>query len=357
MKKVISILLSVVMLMSIIATTAITASAEESFYTATRLKVGYAVSGYCNDGAKYYKILAPERGKLNIKFNHQYSSDYAYWRIQLFKRNSDGLFDAYTGEIDVYASGSAYKFPSIGVNKGDVYYVKIWDRYNVSELEFILSASFTKTSYFETEFNDDFRTADLLHFDKTTSANVYYSDDYFKFAVPTSGTVYIKFNHQYSSDYAYWKVQLYKRNSDGLYDTYSDETEIYASEGVKYFTISNAKKGQVYYVKVWDRYNVGELTYSLTPTIKIHSPSTPSASVNKGRATIRWSKAYAASGYQVQISKYKSFKKSIKITQKSSKVVKNLSRNTRYYVRVRAYRKVGSKTYFSKWRTNAFKTK
>ncbi len=58
-------------------------------------------------------------------------------------------------------------------------------------------------------------------------------------------------------------------------------------------------------------------------------------------------------GYQIQYSTSKSFKhaKTVKVKgyKRSSKTIKKLKRNKRYYVRVRTYAKMGHKTYYSKW--------
>lgn len=358
MKKTISILLSVIMLISVIAASTVSVSAEESFYNATTLPIGYAISGYCNNGAKYYKITAPAKGKLNIKFNHEYKSGYHDWRIQIYKKNSDGLFDNYGDEISVQSSGAAYTFPPIGCNRNDVYYMKVRNCCSVTDLEFTISTSFNKTNYFESEFNDSFDTANNLAFNQTISANVFEGDDYFKVVAPLNGTINIKFNHEYKSDYHDWRIQVYKKNSDGLFDSYGDEISVQSNGGAYNIKISNAKKGQQYYLKVRNCCSVGELNYSLKPTIQIQKPGTPYISIKKGKATFRWAKASGVSGYQIQVSKYSNFKSlSLNKTQKSSKYIKTLSRNKKYYVRVRSYKKVGTTTYYSSWSKTSFKTK
>ena len=59
------------------------------------------------------------------------------------------------------------------------------------------------------------------------------------------------------------------------------------------------------------------------------------------------------SGYQIQYSLYKNFKKSVTKTltgnTKTSITVSRLKRKKRYYVRVRAYRNANSEKYYGKW--------
>lgn len=71
----------------------------------------------------------------------------------------------------------------------------------------------------------------------------------------------------------------------------------------------------------------------------------------KRRAYVSWSKAYGASGYQIQYSTRKNFKskKTKKVSSRYSYTyLTRLSKKT-YYIRVRSYLKIGKKTYYGKW--------
>ena len=58
-------------------------------------------------------------------------------------------------------------------------------------------------------------------------------------------------------------------------------------------------------------------------------------------------------GYQIQYSLKSSFRnpKSFKVKgyDNVKRVIRNLRSKTRYYVRIRTYKTVGSRTYYSKW--------
>ena len=58
-----------------------------------------------------------------------------------------------------------------------------------------------------------------------------------------------------------------------------------------------------------------------------------------------------ATGYQIQYTTDKKFKKGIKSKElkKNNITLAKLSKNKKYYVRVRAYQKVSGVTYQSKW--------
>lgn len=78
---------------------------------------------------------------------------------------------------------------------------------------------------------------------------------------------------------------------------------------------------------------------------------------------VRWTKQPTkTSGYQIQYATNKSFKKAKKITVKgnknTAKTIKKLKRHKRYYIRVRTYKTVDGKKYYSKWsKAKSLKTK
>lgn len=92
------------------------------------------------------------------------------------------------------------------------------------------------------------------------------------------------------------------------------------------------------------------------PTVKIKL-STPSIkklkNKKKGQIQVQWSKCSKVSGYQIQYATDKKFKKNKKTLwikkNISSATIKKLKRKRSYYIRIRSYKKVSSKKYYSKW--------
>ena len=133
-------------------------------------------------------------------------------------------------------------------------------------------------------------------------------------------------------------------------------------------TVAGTKlvKGTHYKVSCTNNVNVGtakitikgkgKYTGSLTKSFKI-IPRTTSVTVSKGkkRFIARWKlRIPQTSGYQLQYStnrSFKSFYKNITISNNLilSKNVINLKSKTNYYVRIRTYKVVGSKKYYSNW--------
>ncbi len=88
---------------------------------------------------------------------------------------------------------------------------------------------------------------------------------------------------------------------------------------------------------------------------KIPSTSISSIKVKNEAITIKWKKKSGITGYQIQYSTNSKFNKknskTIKIKQakKISKKITGLKSSKKYYVRVRTYKIVNKKTYYSSW--------
>ena len=69
------------------------------------------------------------------------------------------------------------------------------------------------------------------------------------------------------------------------------------------------------------------------------------------RAIVVWNKQKGVSGYQIQYSRNSSFRGAKTLTKSASYNAVNLSNlaKTKYYVRIRAYKKIGSRTYYGSW--------
>ena len=117
---------------------------------------------------------------------------------------------------------------------------------------------------------------------------------------------------------------------------------------------------------------VGTVKYSITydddvfwSSFKVYPKGTFIKKLTKGKKafTVKWAQQRdKTSGYQIQYSLKKNFKKAKAVTVKGNKVtkktVKKLKKKKLYYVRVRTFAKVSGKTYYSSWsKARKIKTK
>ena len=101
------------------------------------------------------------------------------------------------------------------------------------------------------------------------------------------------------------------------------------------------------------------LLISMTFPTTVLATSMPTTTIISVKAqnkafTVKWKKKSSITGYQIQYStnsKFKKGNKSIKIKSAKtvSKKITKLKSNKKYYVRIRTYKIVNKKTYYSSW--------
>ena len=127
----------------------------------------------------------------------------------------------------------------------------------------------------------------------------------------------------------------------------------------KYYTVTYKNNKKVGKGKVVIKFRNG-YTGTVTKTFKINPKATAikKATAGKNQLKATYKKVAGVTGYQVQVatnSKFTKNKKTVnaKGAKKTSATVKKLKGGKKYYVRVRAYKVVDGKKYYSAWATKA----
>ena len=97
-----------------------------------------------------------------------------------------------------------------------------------------------------------------------------------------------------------------------------------------------------------------EYTYSFSFDIIPKATKVSKLTAKSKAFTVKWKKqTKAATGYEIQYSTDKAFStswtKTISSSKKSSAKITDLKANTNYYVRIRTYKTVGGKKFYSSW--------
>lgn len=140
--------------------------------------------------------------------------------------------------------------------------------------------------------------------------------------------------------------------------------KLYSSVSVNFFTDKNLSRGKTYSYQVMavssGSTGTSRSDYSSVVSYTVLSKKLSSYTITpkSKKALFRVKKISGASGYQVVYSTNKNFKKSKTKTFSSNKfTLKSLKKNKKYYVKIRAYSKVGGKTYYTSYLKKNFKTK
>lgn len=151
------------------------------------------------------------------------------------------------------------------------------------------------------------------------------------------------------------KYRVFKKSGSGGWMKLVDTTSVsYLDKAVKsgtkytYTVRCISSDGKVY----TSGYNTtGKVTvFAARPTIS--SVSSPKAK----QLTVKWKKVTGITGYQIQYSTSSSFAKgnkavTVKSTTAVSKTIGSLTSKKKYYVRMRTYKTVSGKNYYSTWST------
>ena len=389
MKRVISILMSVVMVISLTATMPSSAAdfTNSSILTAIPVSFGknYTIS-YAGDmsyQADYYvKVTVPSRGYITINCERPVV-DQQFEDMNLYVYDTRGTEIA-KQTTNIQASKNLTL--KLALNKGTYYINIVNDFLNFSDVAFTSSfnIAFTANNYCEIEPNNGVVTATSMTYGKTYTGFVepdssYY--DYYKFVVPSARKVRITIGNYASlkntatgSTY----FDLFKSTDTSEYSLeYYNGGYVYKSPVYEFNTahktvnITNSGSGYIdkyltagtYYFKVSsfhdfnDAYTVNISNMPTTSAAKTTKKSSKPAQVKKlklkkgGKKTakVSWSKVKGAKGYQVQWATNKKFKKAKKkFTKKKTITLKKLKKN-KYYVRVRAYKVVKGKKVYGKY--------
>ena len=258
MKKIVSILLVMLLLISSVPMMASAANVNESednnsYAKANTLNIGNTIKGKMNNSSDedYYKITTSSTGKLYISFDHDYVEDGTSWIIKIYQYINNSYTELSSVEIGAKNSGS-YALPFVGTIANGTYYVRIACGYHAPiGTEYRLSSSFASTSLAEKEINDSYSSATPINLDSTYSAtiNKYGDQDFYKIVTSYAGKLYISFDHDYVEDSTSWIVKIYQYTNNSY--TELSSVEIGAKNSGSYAlpfvgTIANG----TYYVRI-----------------------------------------------------------------------------------------------------------
>ncbi len=171
-----------------------------------------------NDKIDYYKFTLATSGTITINYNSEFDynyitiydssrskvcSEYEYW-------NSSSKSTAYTGKI-ILTSGT-YFLEIKGIDSSESYHYGKYD--------FKLDYASAGETFKETQngSNNTFDKASRVNFNKKYNAQLAYNDliDYYKFSLSSSGTVTLKYNSFFYSNY----ITLYDASRNQVWTTY-----------------------------------------------------------------------------------------------------------------------------------------
>lgn len=360
MKRVLSFALSLVMLLSITGGLGLTAYAGDTYYetednddysSADYVPVNSTIYGVCSDysysDTDWYKFTLSSPAKVNVQFSFNRADADGDWYVYLYKYEGNGDYSTLDYE-DVYVYDGSYTFSSLGLPAG-TYFVKVYGYNSACGRQYSITPKCSYVSNWETEFNDEYTSADSLSMGTTrygvnpTSSD----DDWYKFTLNSPASVSVAFTHTKASADGDWGVYLYKYNGGGEYAQLAYE-DVCVSDGNYTFPTQGLSAG-TYFVKVSSCNSACGRQYGVTVNYSVGKPGKFRVS-SRGSNSLKlaWNKPAGATGYQLQRKSGNSYK-TLATVKGTSYTHKSLTAGAGYTYRVRAYRTVGGKNYYSGW--------
>ena len=356
MKRVLSFALSLVMLMSITGGLGLTAYAGDTYYetednddysSADYVPVNSTIYGVCREyDSDWYKFTLSSSAKVNVQFSFNRADADGDWDVYLYKYDGNGDYTQLEYK-DVYVYDGSYTFSSLGLPAG-TYFVKVYGYNSACGRQYSITPKCSYVSNWETEFNDEYTSADPLSMGVTRYGVCRgYDRDWYKFVLNAPSTVSVTFTHTKASADGDWDVYLYKYKGDGEYDQLAYK-DVYVSDGNYTFPTQGLSAG-TYFVKVYGYNSACGRQYGVTVNYSVGKPGKFRVS-SRGSNSLKlaWNKPAGATGYQLQRKSGNSYK-TLATVKGTSYTHKSLSAGAGYTYRVRAYRTVGGKNYYSGW--------
>ncbi|MBQ7202970.1 MAG: fibronectin type III domain-containing protein [Eubacterium sp.] len=292
MKKLLSVFLAMVMALSVVmvgnifafAGTVYESENNDDYDKANTLALDNTIYGrlqvkYDDD---YFKFVLPSDGKVSITFTNEMAEcdDYFHFDIEQYagaNKYKHILRSEINGDKYIYCRDrSSYTTATTGLPKG-TYYIRVTG-YSEMHLQYGVKVNFTATTNWETEYNEDYDTADPLTLGTTRYGTlvkkyVYNSetysadDDYYKFVLPADGKVDIKFTNGMAECDDYFIVDIYQYAGSNSYDHVARSQinggkYIYCRDRKGYTFPSLGLPKGTYYIDVFG-YSEKHLTYGI----------------------------------------------------------------------------------------------
>ena len=325
---------------------------NDDFYKANKITLGKSISATMNHtgDSDLYKIVAPDNGKISLKFSHKFSAydSWKYWEIWIYQY-TDGAYNELSYKQIFSSDNENISLPYIGAKKNGTYYVKVYSyRDRTIGENYTITSSFIKSDYYEKENNDDFYKANKITLGKSISATMNHTgdSDLYKIVAPDNGKISLKFSHKFSAydSWKYWEIWIYQY-TDGAYNELSYK-QIFSSDNENIsLPYIGAKKNGTYYVKVYsyrDR-TIGE-NYTIKTSVQLSTPKLTKISNSSTGVRIDWTKVGGAQAYIVYRKSGSGSWKKIGETKNVAYTDKTAKSGTKYYYAVKAKSNIGIST-------------
>ena len=175
--------------------------------------------------------------------------------------------------------------------------------------------------------------------------------DFYKISVPSSGIITIKTNGSNPADEQLSStptITVYDQSLNSVYENWFYYANYNSAYDIRYDNI--AVSAGTYYIEIYGGSDEYQLYIGYQPTVT--KTNITKIKSKKRALVVSWAGCSGIQGYQLQYSMKKSMKGAKMFTVSNSsrtKTIKRLKRKKKYYLRIRTYKVISGKTYYSGW--------
>lgn len=159
----------------------------------------------------FFQVDLEEPGYISLTFNHEYvETKDNRWVITLYNENGTEMVSYWFNGIQTKNGTN-----SIGMPAGTVY-IKLTRDYYHADVPYRLRLNFKAADDWETEFNDNFNSADRIKPNKTVNGSIKEKNDvdFYEVELDDPGYITLSFNHDYlETDDKRWDIFLYNEDN------------------------------------------------------------------------------------------------------------------------------------------------
>lgn len=240
---------------------------NEDWNTATRLNLNAQYTGKTIDSQDYdwfvFTLTSP--GRVHFTFKCDYANTSGYWTGTLYPAKEGGYQNEELLQREFSPKTTLHTTMPVGLPAG-TYYYRLNPTYSIKNLGYQFTVNYTAATNWETEFNNDWPSADPVPMNTLFNASTVSGQDYdwFAFSVPAAGPLSLSFGCDYKDTGGFWTCSIYAATPGGYQkDALLERT--FNPKTTAYTTLRTGLPAGDYYLRINpSSSSVADLSYHLT---------------------------------------------------------------------------------------------
>lgn len=194
---------------------------NDTIIVANEIKLDTEINGITSKtGDKdWFKFTLPSKGSIAISFIHDYfDSSFNHWRTSIYTAENEKITSVSWKGNDTVEKKSG----QLGLDAGTYFLCVEGTDSKIRNNAYQVVIEFTQSENWETEFNNTIVTADSISSNQTYYGSImqYGDKDWYKFTLPTAGSIQVSFGHEYIDTSSNgWKMSIYTADNKKISNT------------------------------------------------------------------------------------------------------------------------------------------